>query len=312
MANLNGETIPATLEAAIIAASSTSVIVMDERGVVVEWNPAAAQMLGYARHEALGCVLPDLVMGAENRQRTMMLMEALKDGSLATMTRLRRDVEVMHRDGRRFQAETVLTSFAFQGQSYYVLGFRDITSRKHLEQELLTQAAELEASKVELQQLARLDALTNLGNRRAFAEELEMAVAKVAHETRALTLLMLDVDGLKGVNDGQGHERGDELLRLVAQALQQSLRDQDRAYRLGGDEFAAILVHSSDIVLTVVEQRITATVKALNAGRFPNISISLGMASYPREAIDVTTLGHLADQRMYAQKIAHHAAMGRL
>jgi diguanylate cyclase (GGDEF)-like protein len=90
-------------------------------------------------------------------------------------------------------------------------------------------------------QLARVDSLTGLGNRRAFDEALDSELARSRRSGTSLSLLVADLDGFKEINDRHGHPRGDECLRQAADALRATVRRPDRCFRWGGDEFAILL-----------------------------------------------------------------------
>jgi two-component system cell cycle response regulator len=100
------------------------------------------------------------------------------------------------------------------------------------------------AHRAEIERLASAaltDSLTGLGNHRAFQEDLARDLRRQARARGPLALIMLDLNGLKAVNDAHGHQAGDDRLRVLADALSETFRDGDCAYRVGGDEFAAIL-----------------------------------------------------------------------
>jgi diguanylate cyclase (GGDEF)-like protein len=142
-----------------------------------------------------------------------------------------------------------------------------------------------------LQRLARLalaDPLTGLGNRRAFDQDLTAELARAARHAGYVTLAIIDVDGLKEVNDRHGHPAGDELLRRTAGALRLAARGGDLAYRIGGDEFALILRDAPDIAGHALLARLRAN------GAPP---VSVGTASSPPEPPD--DLVALADARLY-------------
>lgn len=139
------------------------------------------------------------------------------------------------------------------------------------------------------------DALTGLGNRRAFDTALDAAWA-----TRGtnLAVVLLDLDGFKSVNDLQGHAAGDEVLRGFAQALREQLGTGTTAFRLGGDEYA-VLCEVEDLTAVQVAVR-EAVIKVQQAG-FVEIGASVGSAT-AAEASSGGALVRLADERMYQEK----------
>ncbi|RIH90201.1 putative diguanylate cyclase AdrA [Calidithermus terrae] len=157
------------------------------------------------------------------------------------------------------------------------------------------------------------DALTGLGNRRAFDRDLDAALNSARRHGYPVSLLMLDLDGLKQVNDTQGHERGDALLRGFARALHSTLRREDRIYRLGGDEYAAILEHtpSGQSTLAAIRARVDQAIAVLRSGGFPDADVSAGLAAYPADTADPQELVRLADERMYEEKALHRARRAR-
>jgi diguanylate cyclase (GGDEF)-like protein len=104
-----------------------------------------------------------------------------------------------------------------------------------------TQRLQLQEEGDEARQLARVDALTGLGNRRAFDEALDAELARSRRDGSALSLIVSDLNGFKDINDRHGHGRGDECLRQAAEALRTTVRRPDRCFRWGGDEFAILL-----------------------------------------------------------------------
>jgi diguanylate cyclase (GGDEF)-like protein len=152
---------------------------------------------------------------------------------------------------------------------------------------------------------ALTDALTGLGNRRAFDRDLEIEIARAGRHSTSLSVLILDLDGLKAVNDGLGHQAGDLLLRCVGDELRRAFRLEDRIYRLGGDEFALLLPHTSGDYSLPARQRLDGVRSAVRARGFEHVDFSTGLATFPQEAFSSTSLWQLADSRMYEEKLAH-------
>ena len=116
--------------------------------------------------------------------------------------------------------------------------------------------------RVALKASARVDALTGLGNRRAFEEALSVEVARAQRTGAPVTLLLLDLDHFKAINDRHGHLAGDRCLRSVAAALSQAVRGGDRCYRWGGDEFAVLLGTGDGEGTDLLRARLTQAVRA--------------------------------------------------
>jgi diguanylate cyclase (GGDEF)-like protein len=145
------------------------------------------------------------------------------------------------------------------------------------------------------------DPLTGLGNRRLFQAALAAALAKPGAPA---SLLMLDLDRFKQVNDTLGHPVGDALLRLVGQRLRSCLRQDDVVVRLGGDEFAILLPHF-EAVDTLAERLIDLLSRPyLVEGHLANIGVSIGVAFAPADADDPGTLLRHADLALYGAKAA--------
>jgi diguanylate cyclase (GGDEF)-like protein len=146
---------------------------------------------------------------------------------------------------------------------------------------------------------ARTDPLTGLANRRAFEQALDQRLAGDAPETFAM--LMLDVDGLKQVNDARGHAAGDAVLKRVASVLTAGLREADLATRWGGDEFLLLMRASDQVGALSLARRIGGTLLNPDDPEGP-ISVSIGTAAFPADGTTAVSLLAAADRSMYVQK----------
>lgn len=158
----------------------------------------------------------------------------------------------------------------------------------------------------QLEHQAHHDALTGLGNRRAFDEELDRTVSLAQRHGHSFGVQMIDLDGLKAVNDKEGHGRGDGLLREFADALRKVFRKEDRLFRLGGDEYAVILDHAGTSSGHAILERVRETVQLTRQSGYPAMDASSGVAFFPVDGVDGAALTRLADDRMYAEKRTHH------
>jgi diguanylate cyclase (GGDEF)-like protein len=142
------------------------------------------------------------------------------------------------------------------------------------------------------------DALTNIANRRAFDAALHTATVQGSRYGWTFTLVLLDVNGLKAVNDSMGHAVGDDLLRVFGYALRRSVRSGDTAARIGGDEFAVILANADGSEVASFVDRLRSLV--MPAGMV--IDFAVGTATSPRDSTDPAELYRIADARLYEKK----------
>nr|MDA8342164.1 GGDEF domain-containing protein [Actinomycetota bacterium] len=161
-----------------------------------------------------------------------------------------------------------------------------------------------QANRERLLHQATHDALTDLANRRAFGVWLTHALDTAAGAGQNLSLLLLDVDRFKSVNDTLGHPAGDRLLVEVARSLLDVVRGPDLAARLGGDEFAVLLAGADHRQAETVAARISEAVDAAcrRAGVPPGVAISIGISVYPDDGADGEALLQAADAAMYQAK----------
>ncbi|HEX2044036.1 MAG TPA: sensor domain-containing diguanylate cyclase, partial [Gaiellaceae bacterium] len=153
----------------------------------------------------------------------------------------------------------------------------------------------------EMQEMAARDKLTGLYNRRLFEEQFDAAVARSLRSDEALALLVVDLDGLKRINDLGGHPAGDEALRTLAEALRTSTRASDVACRLGGDEFAVILPGSAPEAAVRVAERAQDTLVRIGRGRY---SFSGGIARVTSTQSSPYDVYRSADIAAYRAKAA--------
>ena len=172
-------------------------------------------------------------------------------------------------DDRLTAGERIAIEYRMHARDGSVVWVRDESARvldeegRLLVEGLLTDITERKAGEDRLQHLADHDALTDLLNRRRFVEELELELAATRRGMRSSAVVVIDVDGLKFVNDSLGHQAGDELIRAVARTLAGRLRASDAIARLGGDEFACLLRGASADEADAVAAELIATLREL-------------------------------------------------
>jgi diguanylate cyclase (GGDEF)-like protein len=153
--------------------------------------------------------------------------------------------------------------------------------------------------------LAFTDNLTGLYNRRYLLDQLDREFARASRNASSLSLVMVDLDELKAINDRFGHNEGDVVLKKVGRVLKQNTRASDVAARCGGDEFVLLAPDTDSKSAYIVAERIRSQVERCRpkiAGQELTITISVGMAVYPGHASCVTELLKRADEAMYNAK----------
>lgn len=153
----------------------------------------------------------------------------------------------------------------------------------------------------ELESLANSDPLTGLANRRALQDRLIEALAVHKRYDTPFALLVLDVDGLKRINDSQGHKAGDRVLVQVSLAMRRTLRTTDTPARIGGDEFCVLAPNQNAAAAEPLGRRIAEAVEAESGGD-PGVGVSIGVVSCPEHGTDIDALLDTADQAMYRAK----------
>jgi diguanylate cyclase (GGDEF)-like protein/PAS domain S-box-containing protein len=255
----------------------------DAQGNVLDVNQALVNMLGYASKDQLlsanqlAPIFPDLRSGSPFAQPA-------PDS---------KRIDPVETDWKRKDGTTLKARLSglgvyddqgnFAGHEIIVV---DITEQRTLEEELRQQAS--------------TDSLTGLANHRRLFEVLHAEICRSKRTGREFSLLLLDLDGLKKINDQFGHLVGNRALCRLGQILRDCCRSIDTAARHGGDEFAVVLPETGVAAATLVARRICELLDV--DGEAPTLSVSLGIASYPREADTIGTLLYAADRALYVMK----------
>jgi diguanylate cyclase (GGDEF)-like protein len=162
-------------------------------------------------------------------------------------------------------------------------------------------AEELRGVLKKLEDAAKTDPLTGLLNRRAFEESFDVELARAARGKFSVGLVMLDLDGFKRFNDDHGHPAGDTALKRLSQVLKEATRAIDHVARVGGEEFAILAPESSTAGTLALAERLRRSVELEFSGR-GGLTASCGVASYPDNGTDRSSLVGAADRALYKAK----------
>ncbi|HEX2239866.1 MAG TPA: EAL domain-containing protein [Actinomycetota bacterium] len=299
--------LPATEEASRVAARSlplgaeghfrvliesikdSAVFMLDARGFVITWNDAATQLFGYPEDEALGRHYSSFYSSEDVRldKPARQLQIASAEG------RYEDEGWRLKKGDARFWANVVLT--ALRDDDGIVVAFahvtRDITERKHFEEQLAHQALH--------------DPLTGLPNRILFLDRLRLALTRAERNRTKVAVLFLDLDRFKFINDSLGHSAGDQILTSLGHRLQTALRPSDTVARFGGDEFTILCEDiSTEAGVGEIVDRITQTVERPFAREEDEVFVtaSIGVTFSSENNNSAETLLRDADMAMHQAK----------
>jgi len=261
-----------------------AVCVVDPEGRFLFVSASFQRIFGYTPDEALGLRTFDLIH-PDDRAATVDAAQLIMAGALQRHFRNR----YVHKDGHSIDVQ-------WSARWLPDYGVRIATARE---------VTELRRAEQALEHLADHDPLTDLPNRHRLQRELQYAIAHAAKTGDGLSVLYVDLDGFKAINDRSGHDAGDRLLREIAQRLQEGLRQGDLVARVGGDEFVALLpgCRNADAAQAIAEG-LRARLRppyVLPDGLF-RLDASFGIACYPEDGSDAASLLTHADRAMYAIK----------
>jgi diguanylate cyclase (GGDEF)-like protein/PAS domain S-box-containing protein len=288
--------------AAIVTSSPDAMLSSELDGTVLDWNRGAERIYGYPAEQMVGHSFGRLVPPERAGEFERILAEVSAGRSVEQL-----DTERIRGDGSRVNVSlTVSPVFGPDGavvRMAYV--GRDTTAVKAAETKLRETTAALTEQAEQLQRLAFYDPLTGLGNRALLLDRLERALERTDRPGSGITLLMIDIDDFKYVNDTLGHSAGDALLRRIAERLPTLVRDGDLVARLGGDEFAILGRQAETDHGTALAQRVTERLgeplEVAGHALIPRASIGVASAA-PGTGIRPEELLRNADLAMYAAK----------
>ena len=268
------------------------IITLTDVGIIELFNSGAERMFGYRSHEMIGKSMSALMTEPYRSEHDEYLGRYLQTGQ-DTIIGVAREVGGIRRDGSIFPMEIRVSEFYVGGHRRFIGTLRDITERKATEAKII--------------HLAHFDALTNLPNRRLVQDRIQQALVGAQRSGSEFAVLFIDLDKFKNINDTLGHDVGDKLLEVVARRLIESLRAQDTVGRQGGDEFIVLLASLSTAgdAARVAQKILDALAVPFEInGQSLHSGASIGIATYPRDGLDVETLLKNSDTAMYSAKEA--------
>lgn len=265
-----------------------AVVVTDLQGTITDWNKGSETLYGYTEEEAVGQSVSILHVPDDVDHVTAEVLSAVEKFGKWTG-----EVRMLHKNGSIGWIESIcVPMFDDNGQVNGALGInRDITARINETEHL--------------RHIAQHDHLTNIPNRHLLFERISHLIDQSERSKSLFTLLYLDINKFKQINDTKGHIFGDKVLQEVALRLSQSIRKSDTAARIGGDEFVVLLENTHeekdisvfmDSLLKKLSEEIIVNNDVIN------VTCSIGVSKYPEDGISFDELLSVADMAMYANK----------
>jgi diguanylate cyclase (GGDEF)-like protein/PAS domain S-box-containing protein len=265
----------------------TGLLDLDGRWMLV--NHALSEITGFTVDELMGTRFED-IMHPDDRHNDTVQREQLLEGRIPAF-----QLEKRYRDAAGEMASAIVSVSLVRDRDgaplHYIAQLQDISERKHLEEHL--------------RHLADHDPLTGLRNRRLFEHDLKLQVARSRRYGELATLMVIDLDGFKQVNDRYGHKVGDDTLQAVSRALTRRLRETDLVARLGGDEFAVLLPHVDAPGAAIVADGLTRVMRACSVEVGDTVvhpAVSIGFSAIDQDTVSAEQAMVEADRAMYAVK----------
>jgi diguanylate cyclase (GGDEF)-like protein/PAS domain S-box-containing protein len=274
---------------AVVESSHDAIIGKDLDGVITSWNIGAERLFGYTATEAIGKSISMLVPPGHDDE-VPEIMRRVTSGEPVE------NYETVRERSDGTQVDVSLTESAIRDRNGKVTGAstiaRDISVRLRYQEQL--------------RQLSEQDALTGLRNRRRFERDIREQVGRAHRYGECATLMIIDVDLFKQINDHYGHRAGDKVLKSIAAALTRRLRDNDLVARVGGDEFAVLMpyarIEDAAHVADDLRRVVSACRIEVDDGSEVSLSISIGVAQIDKDTPDEETVIGEADRLMYRAK----------
>ncbi|AVX36983.1 sensor domain-containing diguanylate cyclase [Yersinia enterocolitica] len=252
-----------------------------KEGQIVDANQAAIRFYGYSRDEM--CMKHTWEINTMGRDVLPVMNEVAK------LPGGHKPLNFIHKlaDGNIRHVQTYAGPVELDGIRLMLCIIHDITEQKRLEQAL--------------EHAALRDPLTDLGNRRQFFPLVEQAHAQSQRYGHHFSLILLDVDHFKSINDQLGHHKGDEVLILLARTLESIIRESDSVFRWGGEEFAILLPLTNLEGALQVAESIRETIQMICQPNLPQLTVSLGVAQH-QIGEDTDSLFKRMDEALYRAK----------
>ncbi len=265
-------------------------LIVDGERTILDANPAFLKATGYEKKDIVGKNASVIHVSQQNYEEFENIFERVVRGEVKVSTL---EYCLKSKKGEIIWVEVAGSTVILPNRKGVIWSAVDTTKAHRLKEELKHQAVH--------------DQLTGLYNRYALEEELERAIERTKRGNDILAVCLIDLDSFKPINDKYGHDRGDEVLRVVSSRLKNVVRKSDFVSRFGGDEFVVLLeavkdVKNLDIIFKKIEKAVVEPVE-LSSGEYVSVGLSMGVFIYTKDDKDDSErVLYKADMAMYESK----------
>ena len=275
-----------TLAGKVLEQTSEGVLILDKHGKVLQCNPASSRITGRSTEGLVGHMAPLLCSRRHDSAFYRSLWAALEwSGSWEG------EIWDTHQSGREFPAWVMINRVAIMGETCHIVLFHDVSANHKRTQSL--------------RHMAFHDALTGLPNRYLLQDKLNELLHQSHGQQQVFSLIYLDLDRFKNINETLGHEAGDILLAAFARRLRSDLPESFILARMGGDEFVILLpdLASQEELMPVIGMVTNVAATPLDINGLPvQVTVSIGVASFPEHGVTASDLLKHADSAMILAK----------
>lgn len=272
---------------AVVESSPNGILMVDESGKITLINREVERAFGYSRRELVGRPV-EVLIPQEQRSAHVLQRDEFGQNPRSRAMDHAKDISGVRKDGSIFPVQVGLTPVKSGSGAFVLATIQDLSDQVSAEEKI--------------RKLALYDNLTALPNRNLFNKQLEAAILQAKAGDYRLSLLAVNLDRFKGINDLLGHGAGDQVLREVAQRLRDSLRDRDFIARVGADDFFVVAPNTSDLAALANKIHETVNRPIIISGQEYRITAGIGIASYPHDSNESGELQRYADMALSTAK----------
>ncbi|MCP4264751.1 MAG: diguanylate cyclase [Candidatus Brocadiaceae bacterium] len=275
----------------IVENSIDAVVIADQLGNIVFWNDASEKLFGYSSSEVIGEYVHDVLPAYDLRDKANKSFNEFKKKGTGPVIGNTLQIRGLKKNGDEVHVQFSPNTIEVDGKLYIFAFLRDISDLIILQEKLRVQAT--------------VDELTGLLNRRSYIERTEIAFSMSLRHKQPLSLLMMDIDNFKKINDKYGHLVGDIMLKAFSSCVSRSIRSEDILARVGGEEFIVAMGNSPIDAALLLAERIRLEIESLlidTSGHKIRMTVSIGVSSIKSEDRSLEQLQHRCDKALYKAK----------